>query len=139
MKAWIVFSGLGLTTKENFSKLGSGYHEISCVIKLKRNTMTAESKSELKRKIINSLKSEKEIRKIVLFGSFLSSDSPHDVDIVIFQDSDESYLNLAMKYRKKTRHIAKEIPLDIIPLKAENSPTAFLREIESGEILYERF
>ena len=100
--------------------------------------MTAQSKEELKRKIINSLKSEKEISKIVLFGSFLSSDNPHDVDVAIFQDSDESYLNLAMKYRKKTRNIAKEIPLDIIPLKTGSSPTGFLREIESGEIVYER-
>lgn len=100
--------------------------------------MTAESKAELKRKIINSLKSEKEIRKIVLFGSFLSSDSPHDVDVAIFQDSDENYLTLAMKYRKKTRHISKEIPLDIIPLKAESLPTAFLDEIEGGEVVYER-
>ena len=100
--------------------------------------MTAQSKEELKRKIINSLKSEKEISKIVLFGSFLSSDTPHDVDVAIFQDSDESYLNLAMKYRKRTRHISKEIPLDIIPLKTESSPTFFLREIESGEIVYEK-
>lgn len=100
--------------------------------------MTAQSKEELKRKIINSLKSEKEISKIVLFGSFLSSDTPHDVDVAIFQDSDESYLNLAMKYRKRTRHISKEIPLDIIPLKTGSSPTVFLREIESGEIVYEK-
>lgn len=100
--------------------------------------MTAQSKEELKRKIINSLKSEKEISKIVLFGSFLSSDTPHDVDVAIFQDSDESYLNLAMKYRKRTRHISKEIPLDIIPLKTESSSTFFLREIESGEIVYEK-
>ena len=100
--------------------------------------MTTESKAKLKQRIINSLKSEKEIRKIVLFGSFLTSDTPHDVDVAIFQDSDENYLNLAMKYRKRTRHISKEIPLDIIPLKTGSSPTVFLREIESGEIVYEK-
>lgn len=100
--------------------------------------VTAEIKAELKRKIIESLRSEKEVRKIVLFGSFLSSNNPHDVDIAIFQDSEENYLALAMKYRKKMRHIAKDIPFDIIPLKAGSATTAFFEEIERGEVVYER-
>jgi hypothetical protein len=43
-----------------------------------------------------------------------------------------------MKYRKKMRHISKDIPLDIIPLKADGEPTAFLDEIAQGEVIYER-
>jgi hypothetical protein len=37
------------------------------------------------------------------FGSFLTSNDPHDLDIAVFQDSDESYYPLAMKYRRKLR------------------------------------
>lgn len=100
--------------------------------------MNTENKADLKREIIRSLKSEREIRRIVLFGSFLSSNHPQDLDIAIFQDSDKNYLQLAMKYRKKMRHISKDIPLDIIPLKADGEPTAFLDEIAQGEVIYER-
>lgn len=100
--------------------------------------MTAAIKEELKHKIIDSLKSEMEIERIVLFGSFTSSDNPHDVDIAIFQNSDENYMRLAMKYRKLTRHISRQIPLDIIPIKAGCQRVAFLDEIESGEIVYEK-
>ncbi|MBD3276464.1 MAG: nucleotidyltransferase domain-containing protein [Candidatus Marinimicrobia bacterium] len=88
--------------------------------------------------MIRSLNSEREIRRIVLFGSFLSSNHPQDVDIAIFQDSNKNYLQLAMKYRKIMRPISKYIPLDIIPLKTDGEMTAFLDEISRGEVIYER-
>lgn len=100
--------------------------------------MTTKKKEELKRLLINSLISEKEIEKIVLFGSFISAANPHDIDIAIFQNSDSNYLELAMKYRKLTRSISKHIPLDIIPLKAGHLPTVFGEEIATGEVVYER-
>ena len=100
--------------------------------------MTTENKKEIKRKIINGLSAQKEIKKVILFGSFISSDSPNDVDIAIFQDSDENYISLALKYRKILRAISKEIPLDVFPLKVGGSTSAFLEEIESGEVVYER-
>lgn len=100
--------------------------------------MTVKMKNEIKQKIIRSLKSEKEIRKIVFFGSFTNSENPHDLDIAVFQDSNEDYLDLAMRYRKLTRHISRQIPLDIIPLKTGSSPSAFLEEVERGEVIYER-
>lgn len=100
--------------------------------------MTSESKEDLKHYIIDSLKSETEIQRIVLFGSFTSSDNPNDIDIAVFQDSDDDYLRLAMKYRRLTRHIARQIPLDIIPLKIGGFSSPFLEEIERGETVYER-
>jgi len=32
-----------------------------------------------------------EVRRVVVFGSFVTSDDPQDLDIAVFQDSDESY------------------------------------------------
>ncbi len=94
-------------------------------------------KELIKTQIRNKLRNEKEIAKIVLFSSFLSSDSPNDIDVAVFQDSNEKYLPLALKYRKLVREIAKILPVDVIPLKA-TAKGAFLREIEAGEIIYER-
>ena len=100
--------------------------------------MTVQSKGLLKEKIIDCLKAEEEIERIVFFGSFMFADEPHDIDVAIFQDSDHSYLDLAMKYRRLTRDVAKEIPLDIIPLKSDGPDFAFLSEIEKGVVVYER-
>jgi predicted nucleotidyltransferase len=100
--------------------------------------MKKEIKESLKRQLIKSLSSEKEIDKIIVFGSFIKSENPHDIDIAIFQHSAESYLTLAMKYRKLTRKIAKKIPIDIIPVKSDAKNNSFLSEIESGELIYER-
>jgi len=100
--------------------------------------LSPEEKRLLARRLVDALSSEDEIRKIVVFGSFLYSDSPHDMDIAIFQDSDEKYLPLALKYRRKTRELARTIPLDIIPLKVGVKDGLFLDEIEQGEVVYER-
>ncbi|MBC8336852.1 MAG: nucleotidyltransferase domain-containing protein [Anaerolineales bacterium] len=100
--------------------------------------MNSEKKEKLKEEIIQKLKSEKEIRKIVIFGSFLNSSEPHDIDVAVFQDSNENYLSLALKYRKLIREITRKIPIDIIPIRANVSDGSFLSEIESGELIYER-
>ena len=99
---------------------------------------TEQQKQSLKRKLVSLLENEREVCRIVIFGSFLNSDEPPDIDVAIFQDSDEKYLPLAMKYRKKTRAIARMIPLDILPLKAGVQDGAFMDEIERGEVIYER-
>ena len=100
--------------------------------------MTDQEKKEIQHEIVDCLSSEKEIRKIVVFGSFVRSIDPHDVDIAIFQESSEDYLPLALKYRKKTRGIARKIPLDIFPLKKGGSPSPFLSELSEGITIYER-
>jgi predicted nucleotidyltransferase len=100
--------------------------------------LTQQQKNSLKQQLISCLEDEKEVRKIVIFGSFLKSSEPHDLDVAVFQDSSEKYLPLAMKYRKKTRPIARIIPVSIIPLKADASGDGFMDEITQGEVIYER-
>lgn len=97
-----------------------------------------EIKDRLKNELKACLSAEKEVKKIILFGSFLNSKNPNDIDVAVFQDSDEPYLTLAMKYRKLTRTIAQQIPLDIIPIRSNAPHTSFLAEIEAGELIYER-
>ena len=99
---------------------------------------TEQQKQSLKQELAGRLKAEPEVRRIVVFGSFLTSDDPHDLDVAIVQDSDENYLPLALKYRKKTRDIARRIALDIIPLKPGAGGGLFMDEIRYGEVIYER-
>lgn len=100
--------------------------------------VTLQQKADLKRKLVSCLKADKEIVKIVIFGSFVNSDNPHDIDVAVFQDSSEGYLPLAMKYRMRTEAIANIIPLDILPLKSQIKTDPFLAEIAKGEVIYER-
>ncbi len=100
--------------------------------------MTKGFKENIKKELIKSLSPEKEIAKIILFGSFIHSDQPHDIDIAIFQTSNDKYLELALKYRKLTRKISKKIPLDIIPIRSDVKSTSFLNEIEAGKVIYEK-
>ena len=99
---------------------------------------TIKQKQELKNQLVASLKDEKNIRKVVIFGSFLISDNPNDMDVAIFQDSHEGYIPLAMKYRKLTRDVSKKIPVDIFPIKPGACNAVILPEIENGEVVYER-
>ena len=100
--------------------------------------MTAASKEDIKHQLVVCLSASREVRRIVIFGSFLSDADPHDLDVAVFQDSREGYLPLAMKYRRMARVVADRIPLDIVPIRTGASPGAFLAEIERGEVIYER-
>ncbi|MFH0918881.1 MAG: nucleotidyltransferase domain-containing protein [Fibrobacterota bacterium] len=73
----------------------------------------------------------------MVFGSFIHSSEPNDMDVAVFQESDESYLPLALKYRRMTRSIAESIPIDIVPLRMYGE-SQFLFEIEKGKVLFER-
>lgn len=99
--------------------------------------MTEKEKSQIKQQLKEALSQEDEISKIIIFGSFLKTNEPNDIDVAVFQNSKEFYLKLSMKYRKLTREIAKILPIDIIPLK-DNSSGSFLNEITAGEVIYER-
>ena len=94
-------------------------------------------KENIKKEIRDLLSPEQEITKIIIFGSFINSNSPRDIDIAVFQESNQKYMPLSLKYRRLTRKIAKILPLDVIPIKA-NADNIFINEIESGEIIYER-
>jgi len=100
--------------------------------------LSAEEKDQIKRDVATCLRAEPEVRKIMVFGSFLSRPDPNDLDVAIFQDTDETYLPLALKYRKLLRPVANRIPLDVIPIRAGVAGGQFLREIQKGEVIYER-
>lgn len=93
-------------------------------------------KSQIKNKIVELLKNQIEIEKIVIFGSFNSAKSPNDIDIAIVQNSSENYLSLALKYRKLLRNISKEIPIDIFPILKKNENVFFESIFVSGEVIY---
>ena len=95
-------------------------------------------KDEIKREVADRLRHEPEVRKVMIFGSFLHKPDPDDLDVAIFQDSDETYLPLALKYRRLLRPVAKRIPLDVIPVRPKGAHGPFLQEIEHGEVIYER-
>ena len=96
-----------------------------------------DTKENVKREIATILSGFSEVRRVVIFGSFVTSENPNDLDIAVFQDSDESYYPLARKYRRTLRNIARIIPLDVIPLRPNPGPGPFLKEIEKGEVIYE--
>lgn len=100
-------------------------------------TVSNDQKERIKAKIREKLSKEQEIQKIVIVGSFTNSNEPNDIDIAIYQNSNEKYLPLAMKYRKLVRDISRLIPIDVLPLKNE-AKGDILNEIEAGETIYER-
>jgi predicted nucleotidyltransferase len=100
--------------------------------------LTDSQKKEIKTEIANSLLSSSEIEKIVVFGSFLESEFPNDIDIAIFQNSSDDYLTLALKYRKMIREISRKIPVDVIPIRKDAQSNFMTLEIEKGEVIYAR-
>ena len=100
--------------------------------------MNEKDKTFIKNQVIELLKDEPEVKRIVIFGSFLTSADPHDIDIAIFQNSDQAYIPLALKYRKKMRALSRKIALDIVPIKENSVKSQFLLEVNSGENIYER-
>ncbi len=97
-----------------------------------------QDKQQIIRELARRLAAEPEVRRVVVFGSFLVSVDPHDLDVAIFQDSDETYLPLAMKYRRLLRPIADRVPLDVVPVRKTGAHGWFLDEIQKGEVIYER-
>ncbi len=100
--------------------------------------LAALEKEQIKRELAQCLHAEEEIQKIVVFGSFLTASDPHDLDVAVFQRSQESYLPLALKYRRKTRAIARKIPIDIFPLKSDVEANMLMDDIVRGEVIFER-
>ena len=96
------------------------------------------NKAELKNRIVELLKGQKEIERIIIFGSFNKSDSPNDIDIAVVQNSSDNYLTLALKYRSLIRSISKEIAIDIFPIIDKNKNNFFINEVASGEVIYAR-
>ena len=96
------------------------------------------NKIEIKNRIVDLLKGQSEIEKIIVFGSFNKTEKPNDIDIAVVQNSSENYLTLALRYRKLVRNISREIAVDIFPVIEKTSNSFFYNEISSGEVIYAR-
>jgi predicted nucleotidyltransferase len=100
--------------------------------------LTDLEKNQIKCDVAACLRGEPEVRRVMVFGSFLARSDPNDLDVAVFQDTDESYLPLAVKYRRLLRAVAARIPLDVIPVRHGVAGGQFVREIQRGEVVYER-
>jgi len=100
-------------------------------------SLTQAQKDRIKKDLRDVLSAEREVTKIIIFGSFINSDDPHDIDIAVFQDSNQQYIPLSMKYRRLVRKLARTLSVDIIPIK-EGAKNTFVEEVKSGETIYER-
>ncbi|SLM31420.1 conserved hypothetical protein [Desulfamplus magnetovallimortis] len=99
--------------------------------------LSINEKNMIKKRIKDILSSEEEVQKIVVFGSFLESDMPNDIDIAVFQNSSNDYLPLSMKYRRLLRGLLPTIPYDIVPIHFY-AKGSFLEHIKTGDIIFER-
>lgn len=95
-------------------------------------------KKKIKDSIVESLKDQKEINKIIVFGSFNSAEEPNDIDIAVVQESTLDYLTLALKYRKLIRGVSKLITVDIFPVIEKADDLFYKNEIATGEVIYAR-
>jgi predicted nucleotidyltransferase len=96
-------------------------------------------KNALRQDLVAALKMDEQVEKIVIFGSFNHSATPHDMDVAVFCDSGDDYLTLALSLRKKLRNLSKIIPIDLLPISIPYDPAAlFLQEINKGEVVYEK-
>ncbi|MBF0202461.1 MAG: nucleotidyltransferase domain-containing protein [Desulfamplus sp.] len=100
-------------------------------------TPSKKQKEIIKQQIRTILSNEEEVQKVVIFGSFIKSDMPNDIDIAVFQNSNNEYLSLSMKYRKLLRGLTDSIPYDVVPLHS-HAKGFFLEHIKSGETIFER-
>ena len=94
---------------------------------------TPQQKNRTEKDMAACLSGAREVHRVVVFGSFLTGSTSYDLDVAIFQDSGESYLLSAMKYRRLLRPIADQVPLDVIPVRPRGAHGQFLAEIETGD------
>ena len=113
---------------------------------------TLEFFKENLEQILSILKKE-EIKKILVFGSYIEGNlhEDSDLDLLIVLDNDylpktyEERMELRLEIRKKIRSINKKIPIDLlIYTKPEyeiiiKNMNSFMKEIHNtGKVLYER-
>lgn len=101
--------------------------------------MTTIDKELLKQELVASLSGDTQVNKIVIFGSFITSSVPNDMDVAVFCDSAESYLPLALSLRKRVRQLSRKIPIDLLPIRGQfDAKSPFMLVIAKGEVVYEK-
>lgn len=101
--------------------------------------MPRVDKQHICRQLQSTFVDDSKVEKIIVFGSFVTSDTPHDLDLAVFCNSSDDYLTLALALRKKLRGISSIIPIDLVPIAMPyDSSAAFMQEINKGEVVYEK-
>jgi predicted nucleotidyltransferase len=100
--------------------------------------LTNVQKEQIKRLLAECFSGQQEICRVMIFGSFLDSPNPQDLDVAVFQNSDQPYLPLAMKYRRLLRPVSRLIPVDVFPLRSDVVTGGIVTEIGRGQVVYER-
>jgi predicted nucleotidyltransferase len=95
------------------------------------------SKYQIKQAIVDAMKAETDVHKIIIFGSFLRSETPNDIDVAVVGNFNQGYLDAALRLRQHVRHIAKILPVDIVPIQENAPPNSFVQDILDGEVIYE--
>lgn len=97
------------------------------------------NKQQIRRQLQSAFVDDSTVEKIIVFGSFITSETPHYLDLAVFCDSSDDYLTLALALRKKLRGISSIIPIDLVPIAVPYDPSAaFMQEINKGEVVYEK-
>jgi len=102
--------------------------------------LSEDKKTIIKDLIVKNLSDISDISKIIIFGSFIISKQPNDIDIAILDSSGKDYFTLSAIYRKKLRPISEILPIDVIPivkLEPDNKAT-IENDILMGEVIYEK-
>jgi len=101
--------------------------------------MACIDKKQIRKQLLSVFEGDDRIEKVIVFGSFIHSANPHDLDLAVFCDSSEDYLTLALLLRKQLRSISNIIPIDLVPISIPYDPAAeFIQEINKGEVVYEK-
>lgn len=101
--------------------------------------MSHIDKQNIRQQLQTAFVDDGKVEKIVVFGSFVTSEFPQDIDLAVFCNSNDDYLTLALALRKKLRGISSIIPIDLVPIAMPYDPSAaFMQEINKGEVVYEK-
>jgi len=95
-------------------------------------------KVAIKGEIASKLAGLDYIEKIIVFGSFVNSELPADIDIAIFTSNSDNYLTQAMLFRKLLRDLHTNLPLDILPIRNDAASSFLSNEVYKGEVIYEK-
>lgn len=98
--------------------------------------ITNEEKNKITDMIAEKI-SGPEVKKLILFGSFVESANPNEINLAIISEENLDYISKVAKYRKKIKDLSKKIPVQIFPLLS--SEKIYLHDkIKHGVTLYSK-
>jgi predicted nucleotidyltransferase len=96
----------------------------------------AASKERIYATLADHFRKYPEIKRVIVFGSFVSQEDPNDLDLAVFSENTEDYLVIALRLRRQLRALHLPLPVDLIPIHCQAEPSLFLSSIEEGKVVY---